>query len=193
MFASNLNEAKNGRFVSTAPLLYTAEHRKQRFEARVSTRTAKSTLMINGSQSFEKYLIRIPPGGTSILHENPWSQPFPEQIYQQNGPQRRLHTPTLSSITIIILFHIIVKSAAAAAEAPSSSSVPSLLSSLQHLHHYHYHHNHYKAIFIIIIIIVVIIITPVWKKNMLKKRWSICHIRWNTTAIFFTIYKNAPS
>ena len=46
MFASNLNEAKNGRFVSTTPWLYTAKHRKQRFEARTSTRLAKSTLMI---------------------------------------------------------------------------------------------------------------------------------------------------
>ena len=45
-FAFNLNEAKNGRFVSTTPWLYTAKHRKQRFEARTSTQSAKSTLMI---------------------------------------------------------------------------------------------------------------------------------------------------
>ena len=51
MFASNLNETKNGRFVSTTPWLYTVEHRKQRFAARTSTLSAKSTLMINSSQS----------------------------------------------------------------------------------------------------------------------------------------------
>ena len=52
-------------------------------------------------------------------------------------------------------------------------------------HHYHfYHHNHYRTIFIIIVL-VVIVITTVWNKNMLKKRWSICHIRWDTIVILF--------
>ena len=151
--------------------------------------------------------MRSPSGWTSISHTNPWSQHYPEQIYQQNGPQRSLRTLTLSSINIIILLLIIVIiiiintliiiiiwswSSTAAAEEASSSSVPSLLSSHQHLHHYHYHHhhNHYKTIFIIIIIIIVIVvvaivITTVWNKNMLKKRWSICQIRWDAIIILF--------
>ena len=54
MFACNLNETKNGRFVSTTPWLYRAEHGKQRFEARVSTPSAKSTFMINSSQYCEE-------------------------------------------------------------------------------------------------------------------------------------------
>ena len=67
-----------------------------------------------------------------------------------------------------------------------------MITSHQHLHHYHYHHhhNHYKTIFIIIIIIIVIVvvaivITTVWNKNMLKKRWSICQIRWDAIIILF--------
>ena len=52
-------------------------------------------------------------------------------------------------------------------------------------HHYHfYHQNHYRTIFTIIVV-VVIVITTVWNKNMLKKRWSICHIRWDTIVILF--------
>ena len=46
MFASNLNETKNSFFVTSTSWLYTAEHRKQRFEARATARSAKSTLMI---------------------------------------------------------------------------------------------------------------------------------------------------
>ena len=144
--------------------------------------------------------MRSPSGWTSISHTNPWSQHYPEQIYQQNGPQRSLRTLTLSSINIIILLLIIViiiiintliiiiiwsYSSTAAAEEASSSSVPSLLSSHQHLHHYHfYHQNHYRTIFTIIVV-VAIVITTVWNKNMLKKRWSICHIRWDTIVILF--------
>ena len=55
------------------------------------------------------------------------------------------------------------------------------------IYHYHHHyHNHYKTIYIIIIIVVVIVITTVWNKNMLKKRWSICQIRWDTIVIFIS-------
>ena len=79
------------------------------------------------SQSCEKWLIRGSSGGTSISHTNPWSQYYPEQIYQQNCPQRSLLTLTLSSITIIILpYH----------------------------HHHHRHHNHHQHSLIIIIIII---------------------------------------
>ena len=78
------------------------------------------------SQSCEKWLIRGSSGGTSISHTNPWSQYYPEQIYQQNCPQRSLLTLTLSSITIIILPY----------------------------HHHHRHHNHHQHSLIIIIIII---------------------------------------
>ena len=78
------------------------------------------------SQSCEKWLIRGLSGGTSISHTNPWSQYYPEQIYQQNCPQRSLLTLTLSSITIIILPY----------------------------HHHHRHHNHHQHSLIIIIIII---------------------------------------
>ena len=145
--------------------------------------------------------MRSPSGWTSISHTNPWSQHYPEQIYQQNGPQRSLRTLTLSSINIIILLIIIVViiiintliiiiiwsySSTAAAEEASSSSVPSLLSSYQHLHHYHfYHQNHYRTIFTIIVV-VAFVITTVWNKNMLKKRLNICQIRWDTIVIFIS-------
>ena len=112
--------------------------------------------------------MRSPSGWTSISHTNPWSQLYPEQIYQQNGPQRSLRMLTLSSINIIILLIIIViiiiintliiiiiwsYSSTAAAEEASSSSVTSLLSSHQHLHHHHFcHQNHYRTIFTIIVV-----------------------------------------
>ena len=38
---------------------------------------------------------RSPSNGASISHTSPWSQPFPEQIYNQNGSQRRLRAPTV--------------------------------------------------------------------------------------------------
>ena len=64
--------------------------------------------MINSSQSFKKIAHQKPTRGNLNPHTNPWSQHYPEQIYQQNGPQRSLRTLTLSSINIIILLLIIV-------------------------------------------------------------------------------------
>ena len=91
-----------------SPLLheYTAEHTKQHFRAMAIPRSAESTSMIKSSQSCEKQFIKSPSVGTSISHTNPWSQPFPELIYKQNGSQSRLRTPTPSPIAIIILINI---------------------------------------------------------------------------------------
>ena len=153
--------------------------------------------------------MRSPSGWTSISHTNPWSQHYPEQIYQQNGPQRSLRTLTLSSINIIILLLIIViiiiintliiiiiwsYSSTAAAEEASSSSVPSLLSSHQHLH-------------TIIIFIIKIITEPFSPSSSSSPSLlqlfgtKTCWKRGGVYAIFggipllfyFTIYKSAPA
>ena len=144
------------------------------------------------------------PIGTLISLTNPWSQHYPEQIYQQNCPQRGLRKLTLLSITIIILpYHyrhhnhhqhpliivIIITNSGSCSTSRSiiistifiiastssplslSSSSSSSSSSLQnHLYHHHRRRRH--------------LITTVWNKNMLKKRRSICQIRWDTIVIF---------
>ena len=117
--------------------IYTAEHRKQRFQARTSTRSAKSTLMIlvvslarNSSseahQGEHQSPIQILGARENDLSSFSlaWSQHYPEQIYQQNCPQRSLSTLTLSPIAIIILPY------------------------------HHRHHNHHQHPLIIIIIVI---------------------------------------
>ena len=40
------------------------------------------------------------------------------------------------------------------------------------------------VVVVIAVAVVIIIITTVWNKNMLKKRWSISQILWDTIVIF---------
>ena len=63
-------------FLSPLPHDYSAEHSKQRLEARKSTRSAKSTSMMKSNQSCEKYFIRSPSRGTSVSHTTLGVDPF---------------------------------------------------------------------------------------------------------------------
>ena len=118
MFASNLNKAKNGRFVSTTPWLYTAEHRRQRFKARVSTRSAKSTLIINSSK-LRKITHQNSIRGNLNLPYKPL-----ESILSRADLEKALHAD-------IIIHHYY----------PS----PLHHNHHQHPHHYHYH-NHQRQL-----------------------------------------------
>ena len=159
MFASNLNKAKNGRFVSTTPWLYTAEHRRQRFKARVSTRSAKSTLIINSSK-LRKITHQNSIRGNLNLPYKPL-----ESILSRADLEKALHAD-------IIIHHYY----------PS----PLHHNHHQHPHHYHYHnhqrqlqqkHHHHQYhlkyhhinIFTIITITIIIIINCLEHKHVEKE------------------------